>query len=152
MASSQRKIISDLINQTGMRVTSQRNSILKALIENSNKHLSVDEIYDLVKEKDDFIGIATIYRTLDLLEDLGVIVKRDFRDKSAKYEFIFNEKKEHYHLICKECGRVIEISGLLPNNLKEKVMEEKDFKSVDYSLQIYGYCNKCMEKDRIIDI
>ncbi|ADL13302.1 Fur family transcriptional regulator [Acetohalobium arabaticum] len=138
-----RGIISDIRWQTDLHLTSQRKVILETLIENSDQHLSVDDIYSLIKEKNDFIGLATIYRNLDLLEELGVVVKRNFDDKSAKYEFIFGDKLKHHHLICESCGKVMEIENFLPDGLKEEVMETKEFQITDYSLQIYGYCKEC---------
>lgn len=141
-----REIISDIQRQTDLHLTSQRKIILETLIENSDQHLSVDDIYSLIKEKDNFIGLATIYRTLDLLEELGVVVKRNFDEKSAKYEFIFGDKTKHHHLICKSCHKVIEIDNLLPADLKEEVMETKEFQTTDCLLQIYGYCKECRSK------
>ncbi|MBM7622695.1 Fur family transcriptional regulator [Sporohalobacter salinus] len=138
-----REVINNIEQKKDFRLTSQRKIILKTLIENNDRHLSVDDIYNLIKEKNNFIGIATIYRTLDLFEDLGVVVKRNFGNKSAKYEFVFEDETKHHHLICKSCGKVIEIDNFLADDIKEEIMKIKEFQIIDYSLHIYGYCKEC---------
>ena len=146
MKSEINPIISNLMEKTDMRLTFQRKIILKILIENSDKHLSANEIYVLAKKKDNTIGMATIYRTIDMLEKKGLIIKHDFGDNAAKYELEVEKNKNHHHLICKNCGKVIEASGLLIDNLYEQVLEEKSFQSTDYRLKIFGYCKECRSK------
>ena len=137
------KIINDLVEKTGLRLTAQRRVILETLIENSDKHLSANELYFIAKAKDNYIGIATIYRTIDILEKMRIIDKRDFGDDAAKYEFILKDKGKHHHLICSNCGKVMEISGLLPEDLQERLLEEKGFQFIEHRLKIYGYCKEC---------
>lgn len=137
------RIISNLVKKTGMRLTSQRKTILEILIMNTDQHLSTKEIYLMAKDKDKSIGIATVYRNIDVLEKMHIVDKRNFGDDVAKYEFASREKAEHHHLICNHCGKVIEISGLLPDDLYNRLLEEKNFQFVDHSLKIYGYCQNC---------
>jgi Fur family transcriptional regulator, ferric uptake regulator len=146
MTAEAQRIIDDLVEKTGIRLTPQREKILQLIIENNNKHLTVDDIYILARENGSSIGIATIYRTIDLLEEVGAIVKRDFGGDSAKYEFVFKDKDEHHHLICKKCGKVIEVSGLLSDDIEERLLKEKGFRCVEHCLKIYGYCSECREK------
>ncbi|MDI3546461.1 MAG: Fur family transcriptional regulator, ferric uptake regulator [Halanaerobiales bacterium] len=135
------KIINEL--EKNIRLTPQRKEIVRIFLENNQKHLSAFDIYDLIKEKDLSIGMATIYRTLDLLEEKGLIAKRDFGDDLARYEFIYKNKGKHHHLICKNCGKIIEISNILPPDLKERLLEEEGFQCTNSRLEIYGYCEDC---------
>ncbi|MGM0472095.1 MAG: Fur family transcriptional regulator [Bacillota bacterium] len=124
-------------------LTSQRLTIIEVLIEHSNQHLTVKEIYDLTCQKNKSIGLATVYRTLDLLVETGLVIKRNFADGSAKYEIRVPHCSEHNHLICKECGKIIEVNDLLPDNFTRTVEGKTGFKVTDYSIKIYGYCAEC---------
>ena len=137
--------INNLMEETGIRLTNQRENVIQVIIENRDEHLAVADIYSLAKERDKTIGMATVYRTLDLLENLGVVKKRNFGDESAKYEFDLKEKNKHHHLICESCGRVIEVSDLLSVDIVNQTSQQKDFEVIDYCVQIYGYCNQCRD-------
>lgn len=144
MKSKVNDVIKDLMEKNDIRITYQRKKVLEILIENKDKHISVEEIYSLSKKKDNIIALPTIYRTMDILENIGAVIKHDFGDGAAKYEFFMKEEEIHHHLICKRCGKIIEISGLLPNDLNKRLLDEKGFKSEEKSLKIYGYCKECM--------
>lgn len=133
------------IEKKGIRLTSQRQDIIRLLINDENKHLSASDIYNLLQDKDSSMGLATVYRTLDLLTKMGIVVKRDFNDEISRYELVTN-RISHHHLICKNCGKVIEIPDLLPENITRKILQKKGFKCVDYSIKFYGYCQECREK------
>jgi Fur family ferric uptake transcriptional regulator len=135
--------MNDLIEKMDIRLTYQRKIILNTLIENVGKHLSANEIYALIKDKASIIGMATIYRTIDILLKKGIVVKHDFGYSAAKYEIEIENTKNHHHLICKKCGSVIEASGLIRDDLYERLLEEKGFQCTEYKLKIFGYCNKC---------
>ncbi|MFO7819109.1 MAG: transcriptional repressor [Halanaerobacter sp.] len=133
--------IKDLTAGVDFRVTNQRKKILDVLISHE-RHLLAQDIYEILKEKGSKVGLATVYRTLDLLEEAGIVAKRKFNGDSAYYE-INRNTKNHHHLICKSCGRVIEVNDLLQQNIEEKLCEEEDFAVEDLSVQIYGYCLEC---------
>ncbi len=135
-------IIDYLVKKSNLKVTAQRRGILRIFVDNKDKHLTVDEVYDLIRKRGMSIGLVTIYRTIDLLEEEGIVAKRDLGGDSAKYELVFNES-QHHHLVCKDCGRVIEIDELLPDNLEEIILKKEGFKVTNYSLKIYGYCKDC---------
>lgn len=136
-------IMNNLIEKMDIRLTYQRKIILNTLIDNVGKHLSANEIYTLIKDKENIIGMATIYRTIDMLLKKGIVIKHDFGDSAAKYEIEIENTRNHHHLICKKCGKVIEASGLLKDDFYEKLMEEKGFQCTEYKLKIFGYCDKC---------
>lgn len=131
----------------GYKVTAPRKIILESMLENEKKHISIDDIYDSTRKKDKKIGISTIYRTIDLLEKTGVIQKHDFAGKQVRYEFVQENDGDHHHLICKKCGKIIEVEGLMPINLEDLLIEKYDFKMEDCILEINGYCKECLAQE-----
>lgn len=132
------------LKEKGYKLTVQRKTILGLLIEHSDKHLSPDEIYELLRKKHPQIGLATVYRTLLLFEQLGLIYKSDFDDGSSRYEL--NKQKDdhrHHHLICTQCGNVEEAHEDLLENLEEEILKTNDFLVQDHRVKFYGLCKKC---------
>ncbi|MBP2073083.1 MULTISPECIES: Fur family transcriptional regulator [Thermoanaerobacterium] len=137
--------IKENLKQKGFKLTTQRRAILDVIIENREKHLSSEEIYDLVKEKYPEIGLATVYRTLQLFDELGVIYKLNFDDGRSRYELYHNEDHQHHHLICLKCGSVIEMEEDLLENLEDAIENTKNFQIVDHNVKFFGYCSKCKQ-------
>lgn len=135
----------NLMNRNHKRMTRQRKEILKILINNENKHISVEEIQRLAKENNIIISISTIYRTMDILQKIGAVIKHNFGNGIAKYEVFVEEKDAHYHLICKKCEKIVEAFGLLGDNFNNRLLEEKGFQVEYQRLEIYGYCNECKD-------
>nr|WP_284700639.1 Fur family transcriptional regulator [Thermoanaerobacterium sp. R66] len=133
------------MKQKGFKLTTQRRAILDVIIENREKHLSSEEIYDLVKEKYPEIGLATVYRTLQLFDEMGIIYKLNFDDGRSRYELYHNEDHQHHHLICLKCGSVIEMEGDLLENLEEAIENTKNFQIIDHNVKFFGYCSKCKQ-------
>lgn len=128
------------------RLTPQRRLVLEIFLENKEKHLSAEEVYQLSREKEEEIGLATIYRTLDLLEELGLLSKINFGDGRSRYELAqddLNTAHNHHHLICLKCGRILEVEEDLLHQLEEIVEKKHQFSVVNHHLQFYGYCNRC---------
>ena len=94
--------IYERIEKKGIRLTPQRKDIIRILIENNHKHLSASDIYDSLKEENKIMGLATVYRTLDLLTKMGMVMKRDFDSELSHYELVIDQVN-HHHLICKNC-------------------------------------------------
>ncbi len=133
----------NLINQKlDITITKQRRIILQILIDNKKQHLSVEDIYDLVKKEYQGIGMATVYRNLDLFEAKGIVDKIKLDDK-AKYEFVFERRRGHHHLICKKCGKIMNAEDLLVKDIGGKLKEESNFQYIDSSVSILGYCKEC---------
>jgi len=131
------------LNEKDYKVTPQRQVILRAFLEHSEKHLSAEDLYHLVKEKHPEIGLATVYRTLDLLAELGILQKMNFDDGKSRYEFNDSEEHHHHHLICITCGSVTEFEDDLLESLEAMIAKKNNFKVVDHQLMFYGYCAKC---------
>ena len=115
----------------GHRLTMPRKAILEVL-GNSDDHLSAEDIYMTVHEKYPAIGLTTVYRTLDLLVQMGIVFKFDFGDGRARYELTepFSEKNHHHHLICTRCSRIIDYTDFVDDELElldktEKALAEK---------------------------
>ncbi|MDS1030813.1 transcriptional repressor [Bacillota bacterium LX-D] len=127
------------------KVTPQRQVILKAFLENAQQHLSAEEVYKIVKGSHPEIGLATVYRTLDLFADLDVLQKIQFGDGKSRYEFNDQEVHHHHHLICLRCGYVEEFEDDLLETLEAAINRKKNFEIVDHQLKFYGFCRKCSQ-------
>ncbi|CDF58248.1 Fur family transcriptional regulator [Thermobrachium celere] len=137
------------LKNKGYKLTPQRRAVLNVIMENEGKHLSSEEIYDIVKQDCPDIGLATVYRTLNLLEKMGVICKMNFDDGCNRYELVRDEEDhQHHHLVCKGCGRVEEVEDDLLEVLEQKIEEKYNFKINDHSVKFYGYCSECRKNLR----
>lgn len=129
-----------------LKLTPQREATMQILLENQEKHLSAEEVYMLVKQRSPDIGLATVYRTLELLNELRIIEKLSFGDGVARYEFRSDHHPHHHHhLICLQCGKVSEIEDLL-DDLERKVEQEHHFQIIDHRVNLIGYCEDCRNK------
>lgn len=134
------------LKKKGYKLTPQRRAIVDTIIENEGKHLTVEEIYDEVKKDCPEIGLATVYRTILLLEELQIVYKLDLNDGCSRYEMVHKDEiHRHHHLICTKCGSVIEVQGDLLENLEVKIEEQYNFKIKDHSVKFFGICQKCGE-------
>lgn len=131
----------------GYKLTPQRRAVLDVVIDNEGKHLSTEEIYDIVKKGCPEIGLATVYRTLQLLEKMGVICRMNFDDGCNRYELVHkDEDHQHHHLVCLACGSVEEVEGDLLDDLEKKIEDKYDFNITNHSVKFFGYCSKCRNK------
>lgn len=115
--------VKDLLREKGLKVTSQRLMVLNILSAHGDEHLTVEEIYDLAKEESPEIGLATIYRTVQVLLELHVIEKVTFDDGFARYELNGEETgsgHRHHHAICTQCGKVYSLETDLLDTLESR--------------------------------
>lgn len=124
------------------KLTSQRKLILEVLIDNHGEHLNADDIYNIVREIDPDIGLATVYRTLELFCELNIIQQLDFDDSSKRYE-IETEESHHHHLICERCEAVIEFNDAILESFEDDLEEKYNFMTTNHSIKFYGYCEEC---------
>lgn len=131
-----------LLKTNTLKFTKQRELILKFLYENDG-HYTPEEIYMLLKKSypDVNIGIATVYRTLTLLEDSGIASSISFGTQGKKYEL--GLKKHHDHLICTRCGKIIEFFDEMIEERQEKIAQKHHFKMQDHTMKIIGLCETC---------
>ena len=125
------------------KLTPQRKVIMEIFTQNPEKHLSAEDVYGMVKKTHPEIGFATIYRTLDLFAELGILQRIDFGDGRGRYEFGESDVHHHHHLICLKCGAVAEFDDDLLDSLESVIKKRNGFEVVDHQLKFYGYCNKC---------
>ncbi len=134
-----RDIISKLTEQ-GYRLTPQRVMILSA-IENSDGHISAEEIYAQVMAKYPHVNISTVYRTLELLKRLRLVTETDLGGGRVRYHPA--EKGHHHHLVCQQCGVIIALDEALLSPLKSALLREYKFSADLRHLAIFGRCINC---------
>lgn len=128
------------------KLTPQRKVIVDVFNDHLDEHLSADDVYFIVKRIYPDIGLATVYRTLDLFADLGILTKLNFGDGKSRYECSTEDDHHHHHLICLNCDKVIEFADDLLESLENLILKRDGFKVVDHQLKFYGYCRDCQEK------
>lgn len=129
------KTLEELCAVRGLRMTGQRRVIARILDESAD-HPDVEELYRRANALDPRISISTVYRTVKLLEDTGIIARHEFRDGRARYETVPDE--HHDHLIDLKSGRVIEFRSPEIEALQERIARELGFRLVDHRLELYG--------------
>ncbi len=135
----------ELLKKNNLKFTIQREVILETLY-GSDAHLTPEALHHLIQNKhpDLKTGIATVYRTLALLEESGVVTSLSFGAQGKKYEL--GAKEHHDHLICTECGKITEFVDEEIEKRQHFITKELGFKMEDHSMQIYGICSQCQRK------
>jgi len=128
------------------KLTPQREATVRVLLEREEDHLSAEDVYLLVKEKSPEIGLATVYRTLELLSELKIVDKINFGDGVSRYDLRKEgAKHSHHHLVCIECGSVEEIVNDLLEDVERIVKNEWGFEVKDHRLTFHGICKQCQK-------
>lgn len=134
----------------GYRMTVPREAILNVLSRTS-KHLSAEDVYMAVHKIYPNVGLTTVYRTLEILVQMGLVFRFDFGDGRARYELSEGPKgtRHHHHLVCTNCGRVIDYTDFIDEevellNQTEKGLSKKyNFEITNHLIQFYGLCSEC---------
>ncbi|MDD2420542.1 MAG: Fur family transcriptional regulator [Heliobacteriaceae bacterium] len=134
------------LHEKEYKLTPQRRVILRTFINYETGHLSAEDVYGIVKKQHPEIGLATVYRTLDLLAELDILEKINFGDGRFRYEFASHDTHHHHHLICVNCGQVFEFEDDLLDSLEQAIQIRNGFNIIDHQLKFYGLCKKCQEK------
>jgi len=127
--------IEDKCKQKGVRLTDQRKLIAKVMSQSSD-HPDVDELHKRISKIDEKVSIATVYRTVKLFEESGIIEKHDFKGGKARYEQ--SPDIHHDHLIDVNTGEIVEFTDEEIEKLQNKVAEKLGYKLVDHRLELYG--------------
>lgn len=131
----------EILKQKKLRNTKQRNQILETFL-STNGHISVDELYNILKKTNPKIGYATVYRTLKLLKELKIAEGIKVDNQKILYEHKYHQQ-HHDHLICVKCNKFIEIISDEIEKLQEKITSKYNFENLDHKLIIYGICKDC---------
>jgi Fur family ferric uptake transcriptional regulator len=132
----------------GLRITNQRALILE-LLRQGNGHMDADEVYRLARKRQPRISLSTVYRNLQTLKSMGLVDEVHFDDDHHHYEVRRPKDgavSEHHHLICQNCGKIIEFRLPLAKMVQETVPEAKGFKITGTETRVLGYCDECRAK------
>jgi len=136
-------------NGHATRLTAPREAIVEFL-NSSSKHMSAKEIYMSLQKSYPNLGLSTVYRTLDLLARMGIVTKLVLGDGQSRYEFKSKGKEDHHHhLICTNCGKIINYSEFLDDELRlvkkteERLAKKYNFLIKDHNIEFLGICDKC---------
>ena len=128
-----------------INLTKERTLLLK-MIKDYNTHFDADELHDYIIKKGEKLSRATIYRSLALFAESGIIKQTIRKHGRAVYELALGQK-HHDHLICIKCGNIIEFIDIDIEELQNKVCKEYDFKPTEHTLSIKGYCKECLKSE-----
>jgi Fur family ferric uptake transcriptional regulator len=141
----EKEIFLEHIQKEGLRRTAQRELILEIFLRTED-HLTSEDLYYLVQKEDPSIGHTTVYRTMKLLTDAGLAREVRFGDNKTYYEHHYDHQ-HHDHMICTECGRVIEFFSPELEEKQEEMADKFNFKATHHSLRIWGLCEECQTND-----
>ncbi|MFQ5642282.1 MAG: ferric iron uptake transcriptional regulator [Thiogranum sp.] len=128
------------LRKLGLKVTLPRVKILEILETTETRHMSAEDVYRVLLEADEEIGLATVYRVLTQFEAAGLVTRHHFEGGHSVFEL--NQGHHHDHIVCNQCGKVIEFVEETIERCQEKVAKNAGFKIRDHSLIIYGDCTK----------
>ena len=135
------KKITSLLREQGYKLTPQRRAVLR-VIAHSHDHLTPAEIYEKVHQDYPAVGLVTVYRTLDLLSELGLICEVHAGGSCRSY-LIKRPSEHHHHLLCSDCGIVVDFTDCDLGKLQERVSRETGFEIRSHLLEFVGRCRKC---------
>jgi len=129
------------------RITSERFEIMKYALEYEG-HFGADDLYLNMKQKNSDVSRATVYNTLELLVDCGLLYKRQFGDNINRYERAFH-RREHDHLICKDCGKILEFTHPQIESILKELSIKLGVEISSYSFNVYGKCNNSHNCEKV---
>jgi Fur family ferric uptake transcriptional regulator len=132
------------LKKVGLKVTLPRVKILQILESAPDHHLSAEDVYRILLESSEDIGLATVYRVLTQFEEAGLVVRHNFEGGHSIFEL--DHGKHHDHLVCVKCGRVEEFVDAVIEERQQHVAKKAGYTITDHSLNIYGICGTCNKK------
>ncbi len=147
-------IFKQMLKEKKLKVTQQRLLVLELMAAHPGEHLTAEDIYELARERCPEIGLATVYRNLQVLVDLQLLDKLSLDDGFTRYELsqLPGEEQEkhhrHHHAICSGCGAVFSFEEDLLDTLEQSLCERLGFVVTDHEVKLYGYCRSCREKQK----
>ena len=137
----------EALKEAGLKVTHPRVRILELFQSDPETHYSAEEVHNYLIKNNESIGLATIYRVLTQLETAGLLQKNNFDDSTSTYEI---KKQHHDHLICTECGKIIEFIDEDLEVMQEKISKKHNFKLTSHVMTLFGKCvdQKCVNRKK----
>jgi len=133
--------LTERLRRRSRKVTGPRRAILEILRRHSHP-LSIKQVFAGLGNKD--CDLATIYRSMHLLEEMGMVKRFDFGDGGARFELLEEgDDGHHHHLVCLQCSTVVEIAECFPEQLEERIAHDYGFKRVTQWLEFFGLCSRC---------
>ena len=132
------------LKKAGLKITVPRRKILEIMEKAKEHHLSAEDIYRLLMESGEEIGLATVYRVLTQFEEAGLIVRHNFEGGQSVFEL--DSGAHHDHLVCVKCNRVEEFVDDIIENRQQEIAKQAGYTITDHSLNIYGICADCQKK------
>jgi Fur family ferric uptake transcriptional regulator len=141
---SAKTIFGRYLKNEGLLNSQPRNQILEIFLK-TEEHPTINDLYDRVRKKNPEIGLATVYRTMKLICDAGLARQTDFGDGRKRFEHKY-QHQHHDHLICLQCGRIIEVVSPKIEKLQDTLAKKHRFTPVRHRMQIFGTCKSCKRK------
>jgi len=130
------------LSSAGLRMTNQRALILE-IISQRHGHLDADEVYRRARDKQPRLSLSTVYRTLRVLKEQGLVEELHFGEAHHRYEV--KPSAEHHHLVCLGCGKIVEFECQLCPEMKKEIAHKKGFEVTGVEVHMTGYCSKCRQ-------
>ncbi|GAA5142546.1 ferric iron uptake transcriptional regulator [Thalassotalea piscium] len=127
------------LKRAGLKITLPRVKILAILQHPDNQHISAEEVYKILLDQNEEIGLATVYRVLNQFDDAGIVTRHHF--EGGKSVFELTQNNHHDHLVCLKCGKVVEFEDDIIEQQQEKVAKQHKMKLTNHSLYLYGECD-----------
>ncbi|MDT8398478.1 MAG: ferric iron uptake transcriptional regulator [Pseudomonadales bacterium] len=129
------------LRKAGLKVTLPRVKIMQILESSGSRHMSAEDVYKALRDADEDVGLATVYRVLTQFETAGLVMRHHFEGGHSVFEMMTED--HHDHIVCTKCGRVEEFYDKLIEEQQEKAAARLGFQISDHSLYIYGVCEAC---------
>lgn len=132
------------LRKAGLKVTLPRVKIMQILESSGSRHMSAEDVYKALRDADEDVGLATVYRVLTQFESAGLVMRHHFDGGHSVFEMSSDE--HHDHMVCTKCGKVEEFYDEVIEKRQVKVAEDLGFEISDHSLYLYGLCSRCQSK------
>ena len=136
----------ETLHQSGHKMTPQRYMIVEAILQ-ADEHMSVYQILECVQERNPCVTLSTVYRTLEVLQEVGLVREVHLPGVKTKYEAV--EGNIHHHLVCRLCGTVVKLDAILPETLEKHLQERYKFRAITFDLLVTGICEQCWSTTRM---
>ena len=135
-----------LLKKVGLKITEPRLTILALMQEHKMQHFSAEDVYKMLLEKGDEIGLATVYRVLNQFDEAKILIRRNFEGNKSVFELAPTE--HHDHIICVDCGKVFEFNDELIEKRQKEISREHGIELENHSLYLYGKCSDIEKCDK----